>query len=132
MGKKPQYVTDELCLVYNHNQMPRGPARRRSSRKNVVYPKKRGGIGKGSRLKANVPAKSAQGLSYVIEKVACVIDRHVVFDYDNVENMPPFTFQFGMYTAYPLFSADGAALQVFPCMQALDRWTEIQLKSISA
>lgn len=111
--------------------MPRGPARRRSSRKNVVYPKKRG-FAKGSRLKANVPTKSAQGLSYVVEKVACVIDRHVVFDYDNVETMPPFMFRFGMHTAYPLFSADGGAPQVFPCMQALDRWTELQIKSISA
>lgn len=45
--------------------------------------------------------------------------------------MPPFTFHFGMYTAYPLYSADGGALQVFPCMAALDRWTELQIKSIS-
>jgi len=99
--------------------MPRSARRRRTGRKN---PKTRG-IGKNTRLKANVPAKAAQGLSYVIEKVACVIDRHVVFDYDNVENMPPFSFNLGMYTSYPLYSADGAAPQVFPCMLALDRWT---------
>jgi hypothetical protein len=46
--------------------------------------------------------------------------------------MPPFSFQFGMYTAYPLYSADGGAVRVFPCINALDRWTELQIKSVSA
>jgi len=109
-------------LIHNHFTMPRAPYRRRASRKNVVYPKRRA-ISRGSRLKANVPAKASQGLSYVVEKVSCIIDRHVVFDYGDVQAMPPFTFNFGTYTAYPLYSADGGVPQVFPCIAALDRWT---------
>lgn len=109
--------------------MTKGKNRRapRKSKRGTVYPKR---IGK-SRLKSNIPIGSVMNTSYTIERLSCVFDKTVDFDFSRVDQLVPFTFQFGMYTAYPLYSADGAAPAVFQCFDALQRWTQLQIKSIS-
>jgi len=64
------------------------------------------------------------------ETVTSIIDINVAFDYDDHRALPPFTTRLGIATSYPLYSVAGNDIAIFPCVNALQRWTEIQVKSV--
>jgi len=94
--------------------------RRGSYRRSTAYPRR---SVKSDRLKSTVSNSKAQGLSYTLETVTSIIDMPVAFNFGDPNVLPPFTTRLGIASYYPIYSAAGAGIQIFPSINALQRWT---------
>ncbi len=115
----PPFSYNQLFTMPGSKKISKG-RRRGSYQRRTAYPKR---SMKTDRLKSTVSNTKAEGLSYTIETVTSILDIPVVFNYADPNALTPFGTRLGIASSYPIYSVAGNPVAVFPCVDALQRWT---------